>query len=126
MFLLSSKYPILEGDTMLIEHERPKNDYHERNPDIPESFVSVGPAAKLVCQFALDGDMVSALDTFRTAHDSGFTIAAVCERACRFITRAYDFSPEMRKHAIKATCERATRLARLYGELRRNRRYEWR
>lgn len=95
------------------------------DPSIPEKFYTARDAAKLVCGFALAGDMVRVLITFKRAHDSGFTVAAVCERACRYITRAYDFDPGERRNAINATCERATRIARVYGELRRNRRYQW-
>ena len=96
------------------------------DPDIPEKFYTARDAAKLIHKYALAGNAVQMLQTFRVAHDSGFTIAAVCERACRYVARSYDYTPEERKRAIQSICGRATRLARLYGELRRNRRYEWR
>ena len=125
MFLVSSKYPILEGDTMLIEQtlEPPKEP---TDPTIPPKFFAVKDAAQTVTHFAFEGDGVRVLKTFRAARAGGFTMAAICERACRYATRAHNYTPEERKKAIRFICERATRLARLYGELRRNRRYEWR
>lgn len=96
------------------------------DPSIPEKFYTARDAAKLVHKFALAGDMVRVLITFKRAHNSGFTIAAVCERACGYVARSYDYAPEERKQAIRSICERATKIARIYGELRRNRRYEWR
>ena len=110
---------------MLIEqpHEPPEEP---TDPTIPTKFFSVKDAAQRVTRFAFAGDGVKVLKTFRAAHAGGFTMAAICERACRYVTRAHDYTPEERKKAIRFICERATRLARLYGELRRNRRYEWR
>lgn len=108
---------------MLIEQHEQRI---ERDPDIPAKFYTARDAAKLVHKYALAGSAVNVLQTFRVAHDSGFTVAAVCERACRYVARSYDYTPEERKRAIRFICDRATRLARLYGELRRNRRYEWR
>ena len=98
----------------------------ERDPDIPGVFYMARDAAKLIHKYALAEDGVSVLQTFRTAHYSGFTIAAVCERACRYVARSYDYTPEERKRAFRFICDRATKVARIYGELRRNRRYEWR
>lgn len=94
--------------------------------NIPEKFYTARDAAKLVHKFALAGDIARVLMTFKRAHSSGFTIAAVCERACRYVARSYDLTSEERKRVIQFICARATRLARIYGELRRNRRYEWR
>lgn len=96
------------------------------DPSIPKQFYTARDAAKLVHKYALVGDGVQTLQTFRVAHNSGFTVAAVCERACRYVARSYDYTPEERKRGIRFICDRATKLARLYGELRRNRRYEWR
>lgn len=98
----------------------------ERDPDIPDVFYTARDAAKLVHKYALAGNGVNMLQTFRVAHNSGFTVAAVCERACRYVARSYDHTPEERKRAIRFICDRATKVARIYGELRRNRRYEWR
>lgn len=98
----------------------------ERDPDIPNVFYTARDAAKLVHRYALAENGVNVLHTFRVAHNSGFTIAAVCERACGYVARSYDYAPEERKRAIRFICERATKVARIYGELRRNRRYEWR
>ena len=110
---------------MLIEqtHEPPEVP---TDPTIPAKYFFVKDAAQTVMHFAFEGDGVKVLQTFRAAHAGGFTMAAICERACRYVTRAHDCTPEERKKAIRFICERATRLARIYGELRRNRRYEWR
>lgn len=108
---------------MLIEQHEQRI---ERDPDIPKQFYTARDAAKLVHKYALAGDMVRVLMTFKRAHNSGFTVAAVCERACRYVVRSYDYTPEERKRAIRFICDRATKVARIYGELRRNRRYEWR
>lgn len=120
-----SKHLDLRGDTMLIEQTHTPEPV-PTDPSIPEKFYTARDAAKLVCGFALAGNMVNVLQTFRRAHNSGFTIAAVCERACGYVARSYDYTPEERKQAIMSICERATKIARIYGELRRNRRYEWR
>lgn len=98
----------------------------KRDPNIPSKFYTARDAAKLVCGYALAGDGVNMLQAFSVAHHSGFTIAAVCERACRYVARSYDRTPEDRHDTIRLICDRATKVARLYGELRRNRRYEWR
>lgn len=108
---------------MLIEQHEQRI---ERDPDIPNKFYTARDAAKLVHEYALTKDGVSMLQTFRVAHSSGFTIAAVCERACRYVARSYDYTPEERKRGIRFICDRATKVARIYGELGRNRRYEWR
>lgn len=108
---------------MLIEQHEQRI---ERDPDIPAKFYTARDAAKLVHKYALAKDGVNVLQTFRVAHKSGFTIAAVCERACGYVARSYDYTPEERKQAIQFICSRATKVARIYGELRRNRRYEWR
>lgn len=110
---------------MLIENGETPQDF-DFDPAIPTKFYTARDAAKLIPKYAFECDGVDTLQTFRIAHNSGFTIAAVCERACRYIARDYDHAPEQRKAAIKFACEYATRVARLYGELRRNRRYEWR
>lgn len=110
---------------MLIENGETPQDF-DFDPAIPTKFYTARDAAKLIPKYAFERDGLDTLQTFRIAHNSGFTIAAVCERACRYIARDYDHAPEQRKAAIKFACEYATRVARLYGELRRNRRYEWR
>ena len=110
---------------MLIEQTR-ETEPVQTDPSIPEKFYFVRDAAQMVVQFAFAGDGVDMLQTFRAAHAGGFTVAAVCERACRYVTRSYDHTPEERKRVIRYICEHATKLARIYGELRRNRRYEWR
>ena len=69
----------------------------ERNPDIPEKFYTARDAAKLVHKYALAGNGVNVLQTFRVVHNSGFTIAAVCERACGYVARSYDYAPDERK-----------------------------
>ena len=120
-----SKHLDLRGGTMLIEQPH-KPEPVPTDPSIPEKFYSVKDAAQLVVQYGFAGDGVNTLHTFRAAHAGGFTVAAICERACRYVARSYDYAPEERKRAIRFICERATKLARVYGELRRNRRYEWR
>lgn len=109
---------------MLIEQPH-KLDPFPTDPSIPDKFFFVKDAAQMVVQYAFAGDGVNALQTFRAAHKGGFTMAAICERACRYVARSYDRTPEQRKRAITFICERATKMARLYGELKRNRRYEW-
>lgn len=109
---------------MLIEKPH-KLDPFPTDPSIPEKFFFVKDAAQMVVRYAFAGDGVNALQTFRAAHKGGFTMAAICERACRYVARSYDRTPEERKRAITFICERATKLARLYGELKRNRHYEW-
>lgn len=110
---------------MLIEQQH-KPEPVPTDPSIPEKFYTARDAAQMVVRYGFAGDGVNTLQTFRAAHVGGFTIAAVCERACRYVARSYDHAPEERKRVIRFICERATKLARLYGELRRNRRYEWR
>lgn len=95
------------------------------DPAIPDKFFFVKDAAQMVVQYAFAGDGVNALQVFMVAHKGGFTMAAICERACRYVARSYDYPRWQRKRAIQFICERATKMARLYGELKRNRRYEW-
>lgn len=109
---------------MLIEQPNKFNPF-PTDPDIPDKFFFVKDAVQMVVRFAFAEDGVNTLHTFRAAHKGGFTMAAICERACRYVARSYDHTPEERKKVISFICERATKLARLYGELRRNRRYEW-
>lgn len=106
---------------------KPTTYDHDRDAYYDVRFESVRDAALYLLAEVHEprGARTGVLCCLRAAHKSGLPIASVCRRACKYVSRFDDYTDADKASEIATICDYCSRVARIYGELPRNRRFAW-